>query len=59
METLTATGATVTPTPSHPTLNLAALEALQNSGAFEVIFLRSLQSNNVKSQPPSSTHSKK
>ena len=58
-ETLAATGATVAPTPSHPTLNLAALEALQNSGAIEVIFPRSLQSNNVKSQPPSSKHSEK
>ena len=58
-ETLATTGATVTPVPSHPTLNLAALEALQKSGAIEVIFPRSLQSNNVSSQPPSSKHSEK
>ena len=53
-ETLATTGVSVTSVPSHPTLNLAALEALQNSGAIEVIFPRSLQSNNVSSQPPSS-----
>ena len=37
-ETLDTTGATFAPTPSHPTLKLAALEALQNSGTIEVFF---------------------
>ena len=53
-ETLATTDVSVTSVPSHPTVNLAALEALQNSSAIEVIFPRSLQSNNVSSQPPSS-----
>ena len=39
--------------PSHSTLNPTALEALQNSGAIEVILPKNLQSNNKKSQPPS------
>ena len=58
-ETLATTDVSVTPVPSHPTLNLAALEALQNSGAIEVIFPRSLQSNNVSSQTQLPKHPKK
>ena len=48
-ETLPTTDA-VSSVPSMPTVNLAALEALQRSSAIEVIYLKSLQSNNVSSQ---------
>ena len=58
-ETLATTGATFAPVPSHPTLNLAALDALQKSGAIKVIFPRNLQGNTVSSQPPSSKYSGK
>ena len=41
-------------TPSRPTLNLAALEALQINGAIQVVFPRILQENNVKFPTPPS-----
>ena len=41
---------TVSSVPSLPTVNLAALEALQRNGAIEVIYPKSLQSNDVSSQ---------
>ena len=56
-ETSATTSATTAPVPSHPNLNLAALDALQKSGAIKVIYLRSLQGNTVSSQPPSSNYS--
>ena len=58
-ETLAETSATFAPVPSHPNLNLAALDALQKSGAIKVSFPRSLQSKDVSSHPPSSEYSGK
>ena len=57
-ETSATTSATAAPVPSHPNLNLAALEALQKSGAIEVIYPRSMQGNTVSSKPPPSIDSK-
>ena len=56
-ETSTTTSATAAPVPSHPSLNLAALEALQKSGAIEVIYPRGMQGNTVSSKSPPSTYS--
>ena len=56
-ETSATTSAATAPVPSHPNLNLAALDALQKSGAIKVIYPRSLQGNSVSSQPPSSNYS--
>ena len=43
MEALVVTDMTAAASPSHPTLNLAALEELQVNGALQVIFPWSLQ----------------
>ena len=56
-ETSTTTSATAAPVPSHPSLNLAALEALQKSGAIEVIYPRRMQGNTFSSKLPPSTDS--
>ena len=48
MDTLVVADIAADSTPSRPTLNLAALEALQISGALQVVFPRSLQGNKVK-----------
>ena len=55
MEALVVTDMTAAASPSRPTLNLAALDALQVSGALQVVFPRSLQGNKVKfpTPPPS------
>ena len=55
--TLATTGAATAPVPSNPNLNLTALEALQKSGAFKVIYPRSWQGNLVNSQPSPSKYS--
>ena len=52
------TGAATAPAPSDPNLNLAALDALQKSGAIEVIYPRSWQGNLVNSHPSPSKYSK-
>ena len=57
-ETSTTTSATAAPVPSHSSLNLASLEALQKSGAIEVIYPRKIQGNTVSSKSPPSTYSK-
>ena len=54
MDTLVVADISVDSTPSCPTLNLAALEALQISGALQVVFPRSLQENNVMFPTPPS-----
>ena len=43
--TVITTGAATAPAPSDSNLNLAALDALQRSGAIEVIYPRSWQIN--------------
>ena len=55
MEASVVTDMTAAASPSCPTLNLAALEALQVSGALQVVFPQSLQGNKVKfpTPPPS------
>ena len=53
-DTLVVADISADSTPSHPTLNLAALEALQISGAIQVVFPRSLQENKVKFPTPPS-----
>ena len=53
MEALVVTDMTAAASPSRPTLNLAALEALQVNGALQVTFPRSLQRKKVTfSTPP-------
>ena len=52
MEALVVTDMTAAASPSRSTLNLAAQEALQVSGALEVVFPRSLQGNKVKFPTP-------
>ena len=44
-DTVITTSATSAPAPSDPNLNLAALDALQRSGAVEVIYPASWQKN--------------
>ena len=56
-KTSTTTSATSTPVPFNPSLNLAALEALQNSGTIEVIYPRGVKGNTVSSTSPPSTSS--
>ena len=56
-KTVIITGAATTPAPSDPNLNLAALDALQKSGAIKVIYPRSWQGNLVNSQPSPSKYS--
>ena len=55
MEASVVTDMTAAASPSRPTLNLAALEALQVSGALQVVFPQGLQGNKVKfpTPPPS------
>ena len=55
MDTSVVTEVAAAASPSRPTLNLAALEALQINGALQVVFPRSLQGNKVKfpTSPPS------
>ena len=50
-ETVITTGAATAPAPSDSNLNLAALDALQKSGAIEVIYPGSWQGNLVNFQP--------
>ena len=53
MEAPVVTDMTAAASPSRPTLNLAALEALQVNGALQVTFPRSLQRKKVIfSTPP-------
>ena len=53
MEALVVTDMTAAASPSRPTLNLAALEALQVNGALQVTFPWSLQRKKVTfSTPP-------
>ena len=55
MEASVVTDISAAASPSRPTLNLAALEALQVKGALQVVFPPSLQGNKVKfpTPPPS------
>ena len=55
--TVITRGAATAPAPSDPNLNLAALDALQKSGAIKVIYPRSWQGNLVNSQPSPSKYS--
>ena len=54
MDTSVVTEVAAAASPSRPTLNLAVLEALQISGAIQVVFPRSLQENNAKFPTPPS-----
>ena len=55
VEAPVVTDTTEAASPPRPTLNLAALEALQVNGALQVTFPRSLQKKEVTfSTPPSS-----
>ena len=58
-KTSTTTSATSAPVPSNPNLNLAALEALQRSGAIEVIYPKGVKGNKVSSTPLPSTTTEK
>ena len=55
MEAMVVPDMTAAAPPSCPTLNLAALEALQVNGALQVVFPRSLERKKVRfSTPPPS-----
>ena len=58
-KTSKSTSVTSAPVSYNPILNLAALEALQKTGAIEVIYPKGVKGNKVSSTPPPSTTTEK